>query len=50
MYWKLANEKEQTKWLVTFCRDGTRHDFQGIDYEGHTRWTRKDDNYEVNTG
>ena len=38
MYWKLANEEKQTKWLVTFSRDGTRHDFPGVDWEGRRRW------------
>ena len=38
MYWELANEGKQSKWLVTFTKERGRHDFSGIDYQGKNRW------------
>jgi hypothetical protein len=37
MYWKLANEEKQSKWLVTFTKGEGRKDFVGVDFEGNTR-------------
>jgi hypothetical protein len=37
MYWQLANETKQSKWLVTFNQDAGRGDFVARDYEGKTR-------------
>ena len=38
MYWDLATEKKQSKWLVTFTTEGGRHDYPGVDFEGNRRW------------
>lgn len=37
MYWKLAHEAKQSKWQVTFTKEGGRKDFVGVDFEGGTR-------------
>jgi hypothetical protein len=37
MYWELANETKQSKWLVTFTKERGRVDLVGRDYEGRTR-------------
>lgn len=37
LYWELANEKRQSKWLVTFTKNGGRQDFAGVDFDGNTR-------------
>ena len=39
MYWNLAVEEKQSKWLVTFTKDEGRREFVGIDFEGNTRAT-----------
>ena len=37
MYWELANEKKQSKWLVTFTKEKGRGEFLGVDFDGNTR-------------
>ncbi|KAI1753939.1 putative short chain type dehydrogenase [Xylaria castorea] len=37
IYWELAHETEQSKWLVTFTKDGGRGKFIGVDFDGYTR-------------
>ncbi|KAH8163710.1 hypothetical protein CIB48_g4548 [Xylaria polymorpha] len=37
MYWELAHEMEQSKWLVTFTKEGGRREFIGVDFDGYTR-------------
>ncbi|RYC63806.1 hypothetical protein CHU98_g2389 [Xylaria longipes] len=37
MYWELVHEKEQSKWLVTFTKEGGRREFIGVDFDGYTR-------------
>lgn len=37
MYWELAHESKQSKWLVTFTKDEGRRDFVGVDFDGNTR-------------
>ena len=37
MYWVLAHEAKQSKWLVTFVKGEGRRDFAGIDFNGETR-------------
>ncbi|KAJ9612159.1 hypothetical protein H2200_003756 [Cladophialophora chaetospira] len=37
MYWELANEKKQSKWLVTFTKGQGRKEYIGVDFEGNTR-------------
>jgi uncharacterized protein YpmB len=39
MYWKLALEQKQSKWLVTFTKGEGRKEFAGVDFEGNTRAT-----------
>ena len=37
MYWTLAHEPKQSKWLVTFTKNEGRRDFEGVDFVGETR-------------
>jgi len=37
MFWTLAHENKQSKWLVTFTKDGGRQSFAGVDFDGNTR-------------
>lgn len=37
MYWELAHETKQTKWLVTFVNGEGRKYFVGVDFDGQTR-------------
>jgi hypothetical protein len=37
MYWILAHESKQSKWLVTFTKDEGRRPFAGVDFDGNTR-------------
>lgn len=37
MYWALAHEVKQSKWLVTFVKGEGRRAFEGVDFEGGTR-------------
>ena len=37
MYWTLAQEEKQSKWLVTFTKAKGREEFLGVDFEGNTR-------------
>ena len=37
MYWTLATEGKQSKWLVTFVKGQGRKAFVGVDFEGKTR-------------
>ncbi|KAI1741386.1 putative short chain type dehydrogenase [Xylaria scruposa] len=37
MYWELAHEEEQSKWQVTFTKEGGRREFIGKDFDGYTR-------------
>ncbi|KAJ5409144.1 hypothetical protein N7509_003027 [Penicillium cosmopolitanum] len=37
MFWTLAHEPKQSKWLVTFTKDGGRQAFAGVDFNGNTR-------------
>lgn len=37
MYWRLANEPKQSKWLVTYTKDEGRKDFVGYDFGGNSR-------------
>ena len=37
MYWILAHEAKQSKWLVTFVKGEGRRDFSGIDFNGESR-------------
>jgi hypothetical protein len=37
MYWKLAQEEKQSKWLVTFVKGKGRQEFLGVDFDGNTR-------------
>jgi hypothetical protein len=37
MYWELAQEEKQSKWLVTFTKERGREEFLGVDFDGYTR-------------
>jgi len=37
MYWVLAHEEKQSKWLVTFTKAKGREEFLGVDFDGNTR-------------
>jgi hypothetical protein len=37
MYFALAQEEKQSKWLVTFTKAKGREPFLGVDFEGNTR-------------
>jgi hypothetical protein len=37
MYWELAHEAKQSKWLVTFTKQKGRQEFLGVDFDGNTR-------------
>lgn len=37
MYWELAHEAKQSKWLVTFVKDEGRREFEGVAFDGETR-------------
>ena len=37
MYWQLANEPKQSKWLVNFVKNQGRKEFVGVDFDGETR-------------
>jgi hypothetical protein len=37
MYWELAQEEKQSKWLVTFTKERGREEFLGVDFDGFTR-------------
>jgi hypothetical protein len=37
MYWELAQERKQSKWLVTFTKENGREEFLGVDFDGNTR-------------
>jgi hypothetical protein len=37
MYWELAQEEKQSKWLVTFTKETGREEFSGVDFDGFTR-------------
>lgn len=37
LYWTLAHESGQSRWLVTFVKDEGRRDFVGVDFDGNTR-------------
>ncbi|KAI0185465.1 hypothetical protein EV127DRAFT_441538 [Xylaria flabelliformis] len=37
IYWQLAHELVQSKWLVTFTKEGGRKEFIGKDFDGYTR-------------
>jgi len=34
MYWKLAQEGKQEKWLVTFTKDKGRVEYGGVNFDG----------------
>lgn len=42
MFWTLAHEPKQSKWLVTFTKDGGRQAFAGVDFNGNTRHSYDD--------
>lgn len=39
LYWELAHEPKQSKWLVTFIKGQGRKEFPGVDFDGETRET-----------
>ena len=43
MYWELAHEVKQSRWLVTFVKGEGRRAFEGVDFEGGTRASYDED-------
>ena len=37
MYWELAHEAKQSKWLVTFTKGMGRKEYVGVTFDGETR-------------